>query len=323
MQPSLSRDSSVARGYGIALLSAAILSTTAIFIRYISQTYALPALVLATWRDVFVVLTLAPALAIVKAERLRIRRGDLTYLMSYGLILALFNALWTTSVALSGAAVGTVLGYSSAAFTALLGRWLLKEALGWVKLGVVIVSLAGCVLVAGALDLEAWRANGLGVSAGIASGLTYAAYSLMGRSASQRGINPWTTVLYTFGFAALFLLALNLVPWGGIPGKATQPVDLLWLGDDLIGWLLLFALAAGPTVLGFGLYNVSLGYLPSSIANLLLTTEPVFTTITAYILLGERLTWTQIVGGLMILGGVVVLRLTESRRSRRLRRFSA
>ncbi|MGD8823178.1 MAG: DMT family transporter [Anaerolineales bacterium] len=319
MEFSSAQGSSVARGYAIGLLSAAILSTTAIFIRYLSQTYTLPALVLATWRDVFVVVTLAPVLAIVKATYLRIRPKDYLYLMSYGLILALFNALWTTSVALSGAAVGTVLGYSSAAFTTLLGRWLLKEALGWVKLGVVMVSLAGCVLVAGALDLEAWRANTLGVSAGIASGLTYAAYSLMGRSASQRGINPWTTVLYTFGFAALFLLFLNILPLDGIPGKASQPIDLLWLGDDIGGWLLLFALAAGPTVMGFGLYNVSLGYLPSSIANLIVTTEPVFTTTTAYFLLGERLTWLQLLGGLMILGGVVVLRLTEGRRSRRLR----
>ena len=49
-----------ARGYAIALVSAAILSTTAIFIRHLTQSYGLPALVLAFWRDLFVVLTLAP-----------------------------------------------------------------------------------------------------------------------------------------------------------------------------------------------------------------------------------------------------------------------
>ena len=35
------------RGYGIALISAAVFSTTAIFVRYLTQTYRLPALVLA------------------------------------------------------------------------------------------------------------------------------------------------------------------------------------------------------------------------------------------------------------------------------------
>ena len=171
-------------------------------------------------------------------------------------------------------------------------------------------------MVAGALDLSVWSANGLGVTAGIASGLTYAAYSLMGRTASERGLNPWVTVLYTFGFAAVFLLILNILPVYGIPGKASEISDLLWLGSRYSGWILLFLLSAGPTVMGFGMYNVSLGYLPSSVANLLLTTEPVFTTILAYFLLGERLTAVQLLGAAMILIGVVILRLSENRRSR-------
>ena len=50
------------RGYAIALISALILSTTAIFIRHLTQTYQIPSLVLAFWRDSFVVLTLLPIL---------------------------------------------------------------------------------------------------------------------------------------------------------------------------------------------------------------------------------------------------------------------
>jgi drug/metabolite transporter (DMT)-like permease len=73
----------------------------------------------------------------------------------------------------------------------------------------------------------------------------------------------------------------------------------------------LFLLAIGPTLVGFGLYNVSLGYLPSSVANLILTLEPAFTAGIAYILLGERLNGIQIGGSLMILAGVVFLRIYE------------
>ena len=40
------------RGYLFAFLAAAILSTTGILIRYLTQTYALPALILAFWRDI-------------------------------------------------------------------------------------------------------------------------------------------------------------------------------------------------------------------------------------------------------------------------------
>ncbi len=303
----------LARGYAAALASAALLSTTAPFIRYLTQTYGLPALILALWRDGFVTMTLLAILAASRRDLLRPGRGKMPFLVFYGLMLALFNSLWTLSVALNGAAVATVLVYSSAGFTALLGRWLLKEPLGWAKLLAVAVCMGGCVLVADALRTSAWSANLLGLLTGVLAGLWYAIYSLMGRSAAQRGLNPWTTLLYTFGFATLFLLAFNLAPGGLIPGAAARPADLLWLGGSWAGWGVLVLLAAGPTLAGFGTYNVSLSYLPSSIANLILTLEPPFTVILAYVFLHERLTWIQLGGGLMILGGVVFLRLYEGR----------
>lgn len=306
-----SNRSDFTRGYFFALVSAAILSTTAIFIRHLTQTYHMPPLVLALWRDGMVALTLLPVLGLLRPLLLRVKHRHLVYLIVYGLVLAIFNALWTLSVALNGAAVSTVLVYCSAAFTALLGWWLLKERLDWAKLLAVALCLAGCVLVSGAWDPAAWQTNLASILTGILSGLGYAIYSLMGRSAAQRGLNPWTTLLYTFGFAAVFLLLFNLLPAGFLPGAATQPADFLWLGDRLAGWGILFLLAAGPTVAGFGLYNVSLGYLPSSVANLILTLEPAFTALIAYALLGERLNGLQLSGSLMILAGVVFLRIYE------------
>jgi drug/metabolite transporter (DMT)-like permease len=306
------------RGYIIAVISAALLSTTAIFIRHLTQTYQMPALVLAFWRDGIVVLTLLPVLA-ARPSLLRAPRRHLIYLVGYGFVLASFNALWTHSVALNGAAISTVLVYSSAGFTVLLGWWFLKERVDWPKLLAVVLSLGGCVLVSEALDAAAWRTNLAGILTGVLSGLAYAAYSLMGRSASQRGLNAWTTLLYTFGFATVFLLIINLVLGGGLPGTATQPADLFWLGNAWLGWVLLFLLAAGPTLAGFGLYNVSLGYLPSSVANLVLTSEPVFTTVLAYLLFGERLSGVQFVGSLMVLAGVTFLGVHERRMARRTR----
>ncbi|HEY6102487.1 MAG TPA: DMT family transporter [bacterium] len=298
-----------ARGYTIALSSAAVLSTTAIFIRYLTQTYRLPALVLAFWRDGFVALTLLVILGLWVPDRLRIRRTHLGYLAAYGLVLAAFNGVWTLSVALNGAALATVLVYCSAAFTAVLGWWLLREHLGWVKVLAVAITLTGTVLISGVLDPAVRDTNVPGIGTGILSGLGYAAYSLLGRSASQRGLNPWTTLFYTFGFAAVFLLLPNVVPGGLLPGSAARPADLLWLGRAGAGWGLLFLLAAGPTVAGFGLYNVSLTYLPSSVANLVVTLEPAFTALIAYLVLGERLTEIQIAGSLTILAGVVFLRI--------------
>ena len=299
------------RGYTVAFISAVILSTTAIFIRYLTQTYHLPALVLAFWREVIVALTMLVALSLFKPALLRVERRHLHFLVLYGLALAIFNSLWTLSVSLNGAAVSTVLAYCSPGFTALLGWWLLKERLGWAKLLAVALCLGGCVLISGALNPAAWQVNLLGIVTGILSGLFYAVYSLLGRSASQRGLNPWTTLVYTFGFAAVFMLAFNLVGEGFLPGAITQPVDFLWLGNSWVGWGLLLLLAMGPTLAGYGLYNVSLTLLPSSVANLIVSLEPAFTAAIAYFLLGERLSWVQVGGSLMILGGVVFLRIYE------------
>ncbi len=308
-----SNSSNLTRGYSIAVVSAVILSTTAIFIRYLTQTYQIPALVLAFWRDLFVALTLLPVLRMIRPGLLRVKRADLRYLIIYGLVLAIFNSLWTLSVALNGAAISTVLAYCSAGFTALLGWWFLKERLDWAKIVAVILSLSGCVLVSDALNLAAWSANLIGILTGILSGLLYAIYSLMGRSASQRELNPWTTLLYTFGFAAVFLLSFNLLPGDFVPGKAIHATDLLWLGNSLAGWGILLFLAAGPTLAGFGTYNVSLSYLPSSVANLIVSLEPAITAGMAYILFGELLNGIQVIGSLMILTGVVFLRIYEGK----------
>ncbi len=313
-KPSLTN---LARGYPIALAASVTLSTTAIFIRYLTQTYQIPALVLAFWREVFVVAALLPALAAIRPALLRVSRAQLRYLLLYGVMLACFNALWTLSVALNGAAVATVLVYSSAAFTALLGWWLFKERIDWAMGLAVAACLGGCLLVSGVVETSVFQANLAGILTGVLAGLWYAIYTLMGRSAAQRELNPWTVVLYTFAIAACCMGAANLLPsvlpGAALPGAASQPADFLWLGQAWVGWIVLLLLAVGPTLAGYGLVNLSLHYLPSSVAQLILTTEPVFTALTAYLLLNERMTAVQIAGSLLILGAVVFLRVAEGR----------
>ncbi len=299
--------STVTRGYIICLTGTALWSSTAIFIRYLTQNYALPPLVLAFWRDLIVALTLAAVFAVVNPARLRVERRHLRFLLAYGLVLSLFNALWTVSVALNGAAVSTVLAYSSAAFTAVLGWRLFGERLDRIKIAAVLLSLVGCAFVSGALQSANWQINPLGIITGLLSGLAFAAYSLVGKAASERAIYPWTTLLYTFASAAGFLLFYNLISaW--LPAGVGS-TSLLWLGSSLLGWGVLLLLAVGPTIGGYGLYTVSLGYLPASIANIIATLEPVMTAGLAFLLLNERFTTPQWIGSILIIAGVVLLRL--------------
>lgn len=297
----------LSKGYLIAFIGTLIWSTTAIIIRHLTNQWHMPPIVLAFWRDLFVCIALVTGLLLFRPRLLVVNRSDLTYLIIYGLVLALFNASWTLSVYYNGAAISTVLAYSSAAYTALLGRYFLKESLDWGKILAVTLCLAGCVFVSGAHDPTAWRLNSLGIITGLISGFAFAIYSLMGRQASNRKINSLTTLTYTFGAAAGFLLLFNLVSIPGYSGIA----DLFWLGDSLAGWGFLILLALVPTIGGYGLYTVSLGYLPASIANLIATLEPALTAVQAYILLNEVLTTTQIFGTLLIIGGVLFLRWYE------------
>src|SRR3954467_12438518 len=102
------------RGYIIATIGITIWSTTGILIGYLINNYQTPALLLSFWRALFVVAGLIPALALIRRPLLRIERSQLRFYAFYGLILALFNSIYVLSVRANGAAVSTVLAYSSA-----------------------------------------------------------------------------------------------------------------------------------------------------------------------------------------------------------------
>jgi len=296
------------RGYLAAFGSSLFLATTGIFIRYLSVKFKLPALVLTFWREFFVALALAVAFIVFKPALLCGIRKNLPYLGVYGVVLAIFNSAWTLSVAFNGAAVATVILYASVALTAVFGWLFFKEDLGGIKIIAVVLSLAGCALVANALDPSLWTLNTVGIFVGLIAALGKAAYSLMGRSASNRGLNPWTTLVAIFTVASVILLATNLGIGHLLPGGAQTPADLFWLGSSLKGWAVLIIMAMVPTLMGYGLYNTSLKYLPSSVTNLVVTIEPLLTAIFAYFLLGEVLTPIQLIGGALVFGSVVLIR---------------
>ncbi len=300
--------SQASRGYLIALIGTFFWSSTGIFIRYLTETFAMPAILLAFWRDGLVTLALVTVFLFFKRDLLWPHTQYLLFFLLYGLILAVFNSIWTISVDLNGAAVATVLAYGSAGFTALLAWWIFKEKMSVAKALAVTSSLCGCVLVAGAYHLDLWLANPLGIGTGLISGLLFAVYSLMGKETARRGLNSWHSLFYSFGFAAFFLLFFNLIPVT-FPGKEIHGSIIPTL--TLQGWLALIILAWVPTIGGFGLYMKSMQMLPASIANLIATLEPAMTATLAYIILGERFSLIQCIGGVMIVGAVVIVRISE------------
>ncbi|MCL4269488.1 MAG: DMT family transporter [Anaerolineales bacterium] len=296
------------RGFIIALIATVLWSTTGPLISYLSKTYSLPSLVLAFWRDLFVSFGMLVGLLLFSRSRFSLERKHWGFMILYGLTLAVFNSLWTFSVQYNGAAVATVMAFSSPAMTALLSRIIFKETFSKLKVLSIELSFIGTILVSGAHDPAAWKLNPLGIIFGLLTGLLFAVYNLEGKLAGDRHIDSWTALLYSFASATFFLFFFNLGNDLFITSKAPL-ADMFWLGNSLAGWGVLFLLGVAPTLGGFGLYTLSIRYLSPTISNLIATLEPVFTAIWAYLFLSEVMTNVQLGGSLLLMFGVILLRL--------------
>ena len=289
------------KGTLIALIGTAFWATTGIFIDYLLTHYPIGPLTLAFWRDLMVGIALFVSLRIFQPRALRITRRDVWFFMGYGFVgLAVFNACWTMSVKFNGAAVATVLAYSSPAFTVLLARLVLREALTVRKIIAIGLSLAGCVLVVEAHKPEVWQVNVIGILVGLGTGLAFALFSLAGKWSANRFASPWTVTAYGFLFAALGLMLTQ------------TPQTVLSMGARWEGWLILTVLALGPTILGFGLYTLSLRYLQASVASLIASLEPALTTLMAITILQRPFADVQW-GGMGLILLAVVLAQTEAK----------
>jgi drug/metabolite transporter, DME family len=285
------------RGYIIVLTGTVIWALTGIVIKILLTTYGMDTLTIAFWRVFLVTAFMFLALLVMDAKSLRIARHDIFAFFVYGLIgIGIHQIVWISSVQYNGAAVATVIIYTSPAIVGILATRFLNEKFSRTKLIALMMTILGCVLVARAYDLRQIQLNAIGIAAGIGSACTFATYSLMGRFVARR-YSPWTSLFYAFFFGLVFLSPVVFLANKVMP--ASLPLD---------GWSWLAFLALVPTLGGFGAYTVGLSHLPASIASILAAAEPVTTTIIAYFLFGEVLDPPQLVGAALILGGVLMLR---------------
>ena len=301
-------NSSASLGVMQVLAGAALISLVGIFIKILVVDYAQPIFVVTFWRNLFVCIILMAGLRIFYPQRLKAGRRNLPLLAMYGLVLMGLNGIWGGSVYYNGAGVSTVLVYASVPLT-VLAQW----AMGGDKPTLRIVPsiglcLLGCAMVCGLHGISDFALTPMGMFLGILSSVFFSAYALMGRECAQREINPFCVLMHVFGFAAFYMLIINLFSFGFIPGTALSPIDLFMPGVDVKAWILILTLAIGPSMTGWTLINSSLTHLSPAVVNILLTTEPMMTALVAIPTLGEYLTAEQWIGCFLIVGGVIVLK---------------
>ncbi len=284
-------------GYTVILGGTFFWALTGVFVKIMLTRYGMEPLVLAFWRVFFVTAGLLLILLSAKGRDFRIAPRDILIFLVYGLVgVAIHQILWITSVQYNGVAVATVLVYTSPALVALFAWRFMRETINRNKVFALVLTIAGCALVARVYDLGQIQLNPIGLMSGIGCAFTMGAYSLFGRAVTRR-YSAWTSLFYAFLFGGLFLAPFGLL-------MATPVVPAL----PLDGWGNLLFLALVPTLGGFAAYTVGLANLPASVASILASLEPAIAATIAYFVFGEVLDVPQVFGGALILAGVILLR---------------
>ncbi|MGH7483205.1 MAG: DMT family transporter [Longimicrobiales bacterium] len=271
-------------GGALVLLAAALWATLGIFGKVL-EARGLAAVELASARACIAALGAGIYLLARDRRALRIRALELPFFILYGVVgFALFQLAFFETLERTTVAIAVALLYTAPAFVVLLS-WLTRQEpvargrllpLGLVLAGVFLVTGAAWGVATGAASLP-----GPAVALGLASGLTYALYTVLGKRATRHHA-PATVLFRVFAVAAV-ALALFAPPWR-IAADHTDSLALLLL----LGLL--------PTLAAYALYARALELLPASTAALLASVEPVIAALLGWAILGEGLGWDRALG---------------------------
>jgi len=257
-----------------------------------------PALVIAAYRVGLAVLILAPiAWWKVRGELYRLTRHDYQLTMLAGLFLALHFGTWISSLDYTSVATSVVLVNTNPLWVGLLTSVISHDRLrGLTLIGIAISVIGGIIIGLGEFAMGGralW-----GDLLALAGSICAAFYLLLGRNV-RRKLSLLAYVLVCYGSAALILwvmvFALRL-PITGFSGQT---------------YTAFLVMALVPQIIGHSSYNWALKWFSASLIAVGLLGEPIGSTILAYILLGEGLTWPKVVGGTLILAAIYLAARSE------------
>ena len=134
----------------------------------------------------------------------------------------------------------------------------------------------------------------------IGGALGAAGYFLAGRKLrAEIDTFPYVTAVYTI--SALLLLVMAII----------SGVSLF--NYNLKEFLLFFAIAIIPQIIGHTSLNWALKYFSATAVSIIILGEPIGASLLAFFILGESLTLIKIFGGIIIICGVVILLLAEAK----------
>lgn len=256
---------------------------------------------LITLRGLISVVIMLIIILVKNPKLLKIRLRDLWMFLGTGVVsLTFFSICYFKTILEVGTSVAVILLYTSPIFVLFMSLILFKEKMNWKKVIALIMTFAGCILVAGIIGSGKNRLSLKGFLIGLCAGLGYALYSIFSRYALRR-YDSMTVTFYTFLFSGI-----SLLPFVHIQ---QVPQFMSWKSG-----LLLIGIALVCTSLPYILYTYGLSGLETGKAAILVTIEPLVGTLIGFIVWKEQISFLKILGIVMIFTAIILLSLGDGKK---------
>jgi drug/metabolite transporter (DMT)-like permease len=297
----------MASGLGIALFSSAVFGTSGSFGKALLETGWTPGAAVTARLTGAALILAVPAILALRGRWHQLKDNWLTILL-FGLIgVAACQLFYFNAVARLSVGVALLLEYLAPVIIVLWLWAMSRRTPHPLTIGGTLLSLGGLILV---LDLTgSVKVDFVGVLWGIAAAVCLAMYFFI--TAKENDSLP-PIVLASGG-----LLVGAVIMWiGALTGLLPMSFNT---ADTKLGpwttpwWVALAGLVILATVLAYVSGVMAARALGSKVASFVSLTEVLFAVIWAWLLLGELPGPIQLLGGVLIVGGVVLVRMEELR----------
>jgi drug/metabolite transporter (DMT)-like permease len=162
----------------------------------------------------------------------------------------------------------------------------------------IIISVAGGTII-GAGDFASGGKALWGDFLALLGSICAAIYLLIGRNIRQK-LSLLAYVIVCYGCAALILWTIVIALNMQITGFSPKTLKALW------------AMALVTQLIGHTSYNWALKWFSAGLIAVSLLGEPVGSTILAYLIFNEGLTWAKVIGGTLILSAIYIAGVSET-----------
>lgn len=228
-----------------------------------------------------------------KARKVKLRQLPL-YLLS-GLGLLGTSGFYYWAMELTSFSTAVVLMYIAPVIVMIVSVLFLGEKFSKIKLVGIVGALLGCCFVTGLIGDP--RFSMAGILVGLLSAIAYSGYTLCVKVEMNQGDDPIIATTYCFIFAFLASL-FTINPVDTVKLVVADPVPILLFFGGLG-----FFVGAFPYLS----YTFAMRKIPAGVASSMACIEPMTATIVSILFLNETVTWSSVIGIVMILGSVVLL----------------